>query len=221
MPDGITRGVVPGLVRELIRPLPRLPLSIFLTHMVRRLAYRRPEVFERLSHYSSIALMIDPIDLPIRFRLLFVGPRSRVDVLGDDDPTGTTRHFLRRLAMTRVNPIVIIVAVMLGLAGCAGGEDVFGKPGAGYVEDMAAQVAAADWSKAETITVTLSEFEFAPATLSFRQGVPYRLRMENRGDATHFFASEGFFKAIATQRLKTPQGEIDMPYLRSIVSTAE
>lgn len=118
--------------------------------------------------------------------------------------------------MTRVNPIAIIAAVMLGLAGCAGGEDVFGKPGAGYVEDMAAQVAAADWSKAETITATLSEFEFAPATLSFRQGVPYRLRMENRGDATHFFASEGFFKAIASQRLKTPQGEIDMPYLRSI-----
>ena len=92
MPDGIARGVVPGLVRELIRPLPRLPLSIFLTHMVRRLAYRRPEVFERLSHYSSISLMIDPIDLPIRFRLLFVGPRSRVDVLGDDDPTETAAH---------------------------------------------------------------------------------------------------------------------------------
>ena len=118
--------------------------------------------------------------------------------------------------MTRVDPIAIIAAVMLGLVGCAGGEDVFGKPGAGYVEDMAAQVAAADWSKAETITVALAEFEFGPATLRFRQGVPYRLRMENRGDATHFFASEGFFKAIASQQLKTPQGEIDMPYLRSI-----
>ncbi len=118
--------------------------------------------------------------------------------------------------MTRVNLIAIIAAVMLGLAGCAGGEDVFGETAAGFVEDMAAPVAAADWSKAETITVALAEFEFAPATLSFRQGVPYRLRMENRGDATHFFASEGFFKAIASQRLKTPQGEIDMPYLRSI-----
>ena len=118
--------------------------------------------------------------------------------------------------MTRVNPIAIIAAVMLGLAGCAGDEDVFGKPGAGYVEDMAAPVAAADWSQAETITVALAEYEFAPATLSLRQGIPYRLRLENRGDATHFFASGGFFKAIATQRLKTPRGEIDTPYLRSI-----
>ncbi len=110
----------------------------------------------------------------------------------------------------------LFAAAVLGLAGCAGGEDVFGKPGAGYIEDVAAQVAAADWSKAETITVALAEFEFAPATLSFRQGVPYRLRIENRGDATHFFASESFFKAIASQRLKTPQGEIDTPYLRTI-----
>ena len=118
--------------------------------------------------------------------------------------------------MTRVNLIAIIAAMTLGLAGCAGGEDVFGEPGAGYVEDMAAPVAAADWSQAETITVALAEYEFAPAALSFRRGVPYRLRIENSGGATHFFASEGFFKAIAAQRLKTPEGEIDMPYLRSI-----
>ena len=118
--------------------------------------------------------------------------------------------------MKRVIPVATIAAVTLGLAGCAGGEDVFGEPGAGYVEEMAAQVAAADWSKAETITVTLSEYEFAPATLSFRQGVPYRLRIENRGSVTHYFESEGFFKAIASQRLKTPRGEIDLPYLKSI-----
>lgn len=118
--------------------------------------------------------------------------------------------------MTRVNRIAIVAAAIVGLAGCAAGEDLFGAPEAGYVEDMAAQVAAADWSKAETTTVTLSEYDFTPATLTFRRGVPYRLRMENRGDVTHFFVSEGFFKAIATQRLKTPKGEIDMPYLKSI-----
>lgn len=92
MQDGSARGVMPGLVHDLIRPLPRLPLSIFLTHMVRRLAYRCPEVFERLSDYSSISLMIDPIDLPIRFRLLLDGPRSRVDVVVDDEPAGAVAH---------------------------------------------------------------------------------------------------------------------------------
>ena len=66
--------------------------------------------------------------------------------------------------MTRVNRIAIVAAAIVGLAGCAAGEDVFGNPEAGYVEDMAAQVAAADWSNAEMITISLSEFEFTPAT---------------------------------------------------------
>ncbi len=92
MQDGHARGAMPGLVRDLVRPLPRLPLAVFLTHMVRRLAYRYPEVFERLGDYSSISLMIDPIDLPIRFRLLLVGPRSRVDVVVDDEPAEAAAH---------------------------------------------------------------------------------------------------------------------------------
>src|SRR3990172_7846795 len=86
MPQRGARGVVPNIARDLIRPLPRLPLSIFLTQVVQRLARRRPEVFERLSHYPSLSLTIDPIDLPFRFRLLLAGPRSRVDVLGEHEP---------------------------------------------------------------------------------------------------------------------------------------
>ena len=118
--------------------------------------------------------------------------------------------------MTRVNRIAIVAAAIVGLSGCAAGEDLFGAPEAGYVEDMAALVAAADWSKAETVTVELSEFEFAPSSLTFRQQAPYRLRLENRGKATHFFVSEEFFKAIAIQRMETPVGEITMHYPKSI-----
>jgi len=80
---------VPGFVRHLIRPLPRLPLSIFLTSMIRRFAGRNPDVFERLSDYFPISLMVDPIDLPIRFRLLLDGPRSFIDVIANDDSAGT------------------------------------------------------------------------------------------------------------------------------------
>lgn len=80
---GRAKGDLPGAVRILIRPLPRPPLSIFLTLMVRRLADRFPEVFERLGEYPSLSLMIDPTDLPIRFRLLLAGAQSRVDVIAD------------------------------------------------------------------------------------------------------------------------------------------
>jgi predicted lipid carrier protein YhbT len=83
MPDDSGRGVVPGFVQTLVRPLPRLPLSIALTHIVRRLAVRRPEAFERLADYDSLALLIDPSDLPFGFRVLLAGERSRVDVVAD------------------------------------------------------------------------------------------------------------------------------------------
>lgn len=118
--------------------------------------------------------------------------------------------------MKRMQWVSMIALAVLVLAGCDAGEDVFGDPGAGYVEDVAAVITAADWSQAETVTVTLSEFYFSPASLTFRANVPYRFRIANRGIAAHNFVSQTFFKAIAIQRMKTPQGDIDMPYLKSI-----
>ncbi len=111
---------------------------------------------------------------------------------------------------------IVSVAAALALSGCAGAADVFGDPGSGYVEDMAAQVAAADWVRAQEVDVVLSEFRFEPAMLAFRAGGSYRLRFENRGSVTHYFTSEPFFKAIAAKRLGAPSGEVDLPYLRSI-----
>jgi len=56
--------------------------------------------------------------------------------------------------------------------------------------------AAVDWSKAQKITVAAVEYAFKPADLTFRQGVPYRLRIDNRGKETHEFTAPGFFKTI-------------------------
>lgn len=117
-------------------------------------------------------------------------------------------------------PAGLVLAAALGLSGCAGGTDVFGEPGAGYVGDVAAELAAADWTRAEEVTVALSEFRFEPATLVFQAGGAYRLRIENSGNVTHYFASESFFKAIAVKELRTPAGEVDRPYLRSIAVTS-
>jgi uncharacterized cupredoxin-like copper-binding protein len=102
------------------------------------------------------------------------------------------------------------------LAGCAGGSDVFGDPKAGYLADAAARVASVDWSRAEAVTVVLSEYRFAPDALEFRAGAPYRLRITNDGSVTHFFASGPFFRAIAAQRLTGPSGTVESPYLEEI-----
>lgn len=109
-----------------------------------------------------------------------------------------------------------LIGALLWLAGCAGGADVFGDPAAGYVTDARARLAGVDWSKAESVTVVLAEYAFSPDTLEFGVGTPYRLRIENGGNVTHFFVSGAFFRAIAAERLSGPSGDVDLPYPESI-----
>ena len=58
-----------------------------------------------------------------------------------------------------------------------------------------------DWANAETVAVTMVNYEFIPDRLSFRRGVRYRLHLENHGSAIHDFSAPEFFKAI---ELKNP-----------------
>jgi uncharacterized cupredoxin-like copper-binding protein len=55
---------------------------------------------------------------------------------------------------------------------------------------------AADWAKAQKVTVATVEYAFQPASLTFHQGVAYRLRVGNKGKETHEFTAPEFFKAI-------------------------
>jgi uncharacterized cupredoxin-like copper-binding protein len=48
-----------------------------------------------------------------------------------------------------------------------------------------------------TVTLVMSEYRFAPAQLHFRQGVRYRLVMENRGKELHEFTAPIFLGQIA------------------------
>ncbi len=108
-----------------------------------------------------------------------------------------------------------MLGAALILAGCVR-EDVFRESGTGYVENSAQLVAAADWSRAEAVTITLSEFSFSPANLTFAAGSPYRLLIRNNGNIQHLFVADGFFKGIAAQRLKTPDGDVDAPHIAAI-----
>jgi len=55
---------------------------------------------------------------------------------------------------------------------------------------------ATDWSKAQKITVATVEYAFQPASLTFHQGVTYRLRLDNKGKETHEFTAPEFFKTL-------------------------
>jgi len=56
-----------------------------------------------------------------------------------------------------------------------------------------------DWSKAESVTVVMTEYQFAPSAVSLRRGVPYRLHLENRGKELHEFTAAAFFKAASVR----------------------
>lgn len=55
--------------------------------------------------------------------------------------------------------------------------------------------AAVDWSQAQTITMTETEYRFTPKKLTFRLGVPYRLHLENRGRELHEFTAPSFVRS--------------------------
>jgi uncharacterized cupredoxin-like copper-binding protein len=60
----------------------------------------------------------------------------------------------------------------------------------------AAPAFAADASPARAVTVVASEYQFSPATLTFKRGVAYRLHLENHGKELHEFHAPDFFKAV-------------------------
>ena len=108
------------------------------------------------------------------------------------------------------------VALSLAMAACTTGDVLTEMPAPGYVEDVAARVETVDWTQSEIVTVDLSEFKFEPTTLRFQEGVDYRLLLRNTGDRPHTFVSEGFFKAIAAEKLIWADGMIASPYLQTI-----
>jgi uncharacterized cupredoxin-like copper-binding protein len=61
---------------------------------------------------------------------------------------------------------------------------------------------AADWSKTKTVNVTMDEYAFKPADLTFKQGIAYRLHLDNKGKETHEFTAPDFFKTIEVRDAK-------------------
>jgi plastocyanin len=73
---------------------------------------------------------------------------------------------------------------------------------AGYVSAQSAgppattSLTGIDWSKAEHMTVIMTEYEFNPDRLTFRHGIPTRLRLVNNSASIHDFTAPDFFKTV-------------------------
>ncbi|MBC7985848.1 MAG: cupredoxin domain-containing protein [Sphingomonadaceae bacterium] len=71
----------------------------------------------------------------------------------------------------------------------------------------------ADWSRAQQVTVTLSNFAYAPETIRLRRGQPYRLHFVNAADGGHNFVAREFFAAAtvaAEDRARVDEGVIEL-----------
>lgn len=77
-------------------------------------------------------------------------------------------------------------------------------------------LAAADWSRMETVTVTLSDYMFTPSLIVFQEGVPTKLVVKNSAKDHHYFVSEQFFGTIATRKVQSSDGEIKAPFIAAV-----
>lgn len=55
---------VPDLVSSALRPLPLLPLEIFLQQLTSSIVRRHPDILERIGRIGLLRFGIDPIDVP-------------------------------------------------------------------------------------------------------------------------------------------------------------
>lgn len=63
----------------------RAPVEGALTLALRRVARRRPEVFERLGEAGDVVFIVAPTDLPVAFRLRPAQGSGEVRVIPDDE----------------------------------------------------------------------------------------------------------------------------------------
>jgi uncharacterized cupredoxin-like copper-binding protein len=61
--------------------------------------------------------------------------------------------------------------------------------------------AGVDWSAAQRVDLTMTEYQFAPRVLRLRHGTSYRLHLINAGKEGHDFTAPDFFAAV---ELKDP-----------------
>lgn len=87
---------------------------------------------------------------------------------------------------------------------------------ADYVTNAADIVKAADWKAVQTVTVEMKETEYKPENLTFKANQPYKLVLKNVGQKPHYFTAPEFYKAIATRKAETKDGEFKAPYFNAI-----
>jgi uncharacterized cupredoxin-like copper-binding protein len=71
-----------------------------------------------------------------------------------------------------------------------------------------------DWSKSELVSISLTNFAFAPHQVTLQHGAAYRFRFVNDSASNHDFSAPELFDAVAVapdDRSKVDDGSVDVP----------
>lgn len=94
--------------------------------------------------------------------------------------------------------------------------DLEGNPVHGFLPNPQTVTQTTNWDQTQSVGFRVRNYDIDPASLRLQQGLPYRLVIENVGNYTCYFASEGLLKTAAVQKLVGPSGEKTFPYYEEI-----
>jgi len=78
MPKPVSAHSLPPVVADLVAPLPRLPIELLLSELIRRLVARRPDLLRRLGAVAHVPIAVAPDDLPHAFLISLKPERPSV-----------------------------------------------------------------------------------------------------------------------------------------------
>ncbi len=82
-----------------------------------------------------------------------------------------------------------------------------------------AQSAQPDWSKAQTVTISMSNYAFEPKSLHLKSGQPYRLHFTNTASGGHNFDAKEFFAALTVStadKAKIEDGKVEVDPMQAV-----
>jgi len=90
-----------------LRPVPPALLRPFLHVAMAVMQDRHPDVFARLEPLGRVTVLIDPVDLPLRFVLSLDAPTPGLRAIGPDDAVGEPAATIR-------GPLLVLIDLLEG-----------------------------------------------------------------------------------------------------------
>ena len=110
----------------------------------------------------------------------------------------------------------LAIALTAMLSGCGLSDNPVQTKYYANCEDHSRIAENADWSKAETITVSYKDRAFSPGLIEMWHGKPYILRIENEENFPHWFRAVDFFRDSAITKAVYNNQEASSKCLESL-----